>query len=61
VTEGNINYLVKMKSDTNHFSQLNLSKYFNFCESSGSRSDPFLIFASLKQRNLAVGSGISAM
>jgi hypothetical protein len=38
---------------------LTFSKYFNFCD--GSRSDPFLISASLKQRNLAVGSGISVI
>ena len=61
ITEGNINYLIKMKGDTVHFCQLLMSKYFNFWEAVSTRSDPFLISASLKQRNFAVGSGISAM
>lgn len=40
-----INYLIKMKSDTSHFGQLDIGKYFNFCEKT--RSDPFLITTGL--------------
>jgi hypothetical protein len=55
-----INYLIKMKSDTSHFCNLEIGKYFNFCERN--RSDPFLITTGLSQaKNLAVGSGITAM
>jgi hypothetical protein len=56
-----INYLIKMKSDTSHFAQLEIGKFFNFCEKT--RSDPFLITTGLSQqpKNLAVGSGITAM
>ena len=53
------NYLLKMKSDTRHFSTIEIGKYFNFSE--GTRIDPFLITASLQSKGLAVGSGISAM
>jgi hypothetical protein len=56
-----VNYLIKMKSDTSHFSTLGISRYFNFCDKN--RSDPFLITAGLasQARNLAVGSGATAM
>ena len=56
-----INYLIKMKSDTSHFSTLGIARYFNFCDKN--RSDPFLITAGLTSyaRNLAVGSGATAM
>jgi len=55
-----INYLIKMKSDTSHFCNLEIGKYFNFCDRN--RSDPFLITTGLSQtKNLAVGSGITAM
>jgi hypothetical protein len=56
-----INYLIKMKSDTSHFGQLEIGKFFNFCEKT--RSDPFLITTGLSHqpKNLAVGSGITAM
>jgi hypothetical protein len=46
LTFDNINYLIKMKSDTSHFYQLEISKYFNFSENG--RSDPFLITPSLQ-------------
>jgi hypothetical protein len=49
-----------MKSDTSHFCNLEIGKYFNFCDRN--RSDPFLITTGLSQaKNLAVGSGITAM
>jgi hypothetical protein len=50
-----------MKSDTSHFSTLGIARYFNFCDKN--RSDPFLITAGLasQARNLAVGSGATAM
>jgi hypothetical protein len=56
-----VNYLIKMKSDTSHFSTLGIARYFNFCDKN--RSDPFLITAGLasQARNLAVGSGATAM
>eukprot|EP00347_Sterkiella_histriomuscorum_P021246 403334687 len=60
LTSQGINYLVKMKTDTNHFCTLSIAKYFNFSESS--RVDPFLISCSLQQKSqLAAGSGIRAI
>jgi hypothetical protein len=54
-----INYLIKMKSDTSHFGQLEIGRFFSFCEKT--RSDPFLITTGLSQQPKAVGSGITAM
>ncbi len=56
-TEGK-NYLVKMKTDTLNFVNLEMGKYYNF---SSARSDPFLITASLNQSHFAAGSKISAI
>lgn len=59
ITCDNVNYLVKMRSDTTHFSQLPISKYFNFSENG--RGDPLLIAPSLQSRGVAAGSGIAAI
>lgn len=59
VTGESISYLIKMKTDTSHFINLGLGKYFNFCEST--KSDPFLIQSSLQASGVAVGSGIRAI
>jgi len=53
----NINYLIKIKSDTSHFCTLDIGKLFNFCERT--RSDPFLVTAG--KTSVAAGSGITAM
>ena len=42
MTGQNVNYLLKMRSDTSHYSTLAIGKHFNFASES-SRGDPFLI------------------
>ena len=46
LTNENINYLIKMKTDTAIFAQLSMSKFFNFAPEN-SRGDPFLIQTSV--------------
>lgn len=47
------NYLIKMKSDSQFLTTSPLAKFFNF----SFKSDPFLVFPSLKHSNAAVGGG----
>lgn len=46
-----------MKSDTQFLSASTLGNYFNF----SLKSDPFLVFPSLKHSNAAVGGGSHAL
>jgi len=60
LTGDNINYLVKMRQDCNHFKDLGIARYFNFSDTG--RGDPLLICPSLQSKgNIAAGSGIAAM
>ena len=59
LTQENVNYLVKMKTDLSHYANLEIGKYFHF--SDPTKSDPFLITPSLDQKHFAQGAGIHAM
>ena len=59
LTDDNVNYLLKMKSDTSVFATLALGRYFNFATET-SRGDPFLIQASVSG-NIVAGNRARAL
>lgn len=52
LTDDNVNYLLKMKSDTAVFVSMTIGKYFNFAPEN-SRGDPFLIQTSVSGNIIA--------
>ena len=56
----NVNYLLKMKSDTAGFATMAIGRHFNFAPESNSRGDPFLIQASVSG-NIVAGNRARAL
>lgn len=59
LTSQNVNYLLKIKTDTACFASLPISKHFNFAPE-GARSDPFLIQTSVSG-NIVAGNRARAL
>ena len=59
LTDENVNYLLKMKTDTSVFATLALGRYFNFATET-SRGDPFLIQTSVSG-NIVAGNRARAL